>query len=279
MSNVPKINIVKASGEIELYSRKKFRESLRRAGVGKLLIDETQARVEGKLKEGISTEELYNLAKGFLAEKHIPAAAKYSLKKAIMELGPAGHLFERYFAVVLSEYGYQTQTNLILQGECVTHEIDVFAEKGDSRYFIEAKYHNSRGIKSDVKTALYTYARFLDIKANRGNKFNLKSWLVTNTKFTGQAIKYGECKDIKMTGWGYPKGESLEKLIENKDLYPITVLPAINHYARKQLSEADIYFAKDLSNFSAGELVKKFYIHNDIALNIEKEAKEFINSL
>ena len=123
MSNVPKINIVKASGEIELYSRKKFRESLKRAGVGKLLIDETQARVEGKLKEGISTEELYNLAKGFLAEKHIPAAAKYSLKKAIMELGPAGHLFERYFAAVLSEYGYQTQTNLISSCNTISESI------------------------------------------------------------------------------------------------------------------------------------------------------------
>ena len=56
-----------------------------------------------------------------------------------------------------------------MKGKCASHEIDVIADKGDSlRYMIECKYHNSQGIYTGLKEALYTHARFLDL--NNGYK-------------------------------------------------------------------------------------------------------------
>ena len=56
-------------------------------------------------------------------------AARYSLKRAIMSLGPQGFPFEQYLAALLRHYGYRTYTNQIFAGQCITHEIDVVAEK------------------------------------------------------------------------------------------------------------------------------------------------------
>jgi Holliday junction resolvase-like predicted endonuclease len=278
MNKAPKIKVVKANGETELYSRKKFRESLSRSGAGSVLIDKIQEKVERELKEGMTTGQLYDLAKNFLAEESISSATKYSLKKAIMDLGPAGYFFEKYLAAVLNEYGYKTRTNLNIKGECISHEVDVLAEKEDVVYIIEAKYHNSRGIKSGTKTVLYTYSRFLDIKAGDSKFSKAKPWLITNTKFTTKAVKYGKCRGIKISGWRYPKDESLEGLVENKNLYPVTALPSVNNYARKELIKVGVIFARDIKKFSVNDLVKKFKIYKDIAQKIKSEADDFVNN-
>jgi Holliday junction resolvase-like predicted endonuclease len=278
MTDAPKIKVVKANGEIELYSREKFRASLSRSGADIALIDKVQKKVESELKEGITTGQLYDLAKKFLAEESVSSATKYSLKKAIMDLGPAGYFFEKYIAAVLSEYGYKTKTNLEIKGKCITHEVDVLAEKENVVYIIEAKYHNSRGIKSDTKTVLYTYARFLDIKTGNSKFSNAEPWLITNTKFTTKAVKYGKCQGIKISGWRYPKDESLESLVENKNLYPVTALPSVNNYARKELVKAGIIFARDVKKISVGDLTKKFGIYEDIAQKIKSEADDFVNN-
>ncbi|MBU0504408.1 restriction endonuclease, partial [bacterium] len=214
-----------------------------------------------------------------LLSKESPVlAAKYSLKQGIMELGPAGFLFEKYVASILSEYGYKTKTNQIMRGESqVSHEIDVLAFTKDAHYIIEAKYHNNRGIKSDVKVVMYIFARLLDVapyqkKRERGTQIKHKAWIVTNTKFTKSAIQYAQHKNIKLTGWKYPKKESLEKLIEAKSLYPVTVLPSVNRYLKEQLSYHKIYFAKDLAKFKPLQFQKMFGIKEKIAINIQKEA-------
>jgi len=165
-----------------------------------------------------------------------------------------------------------------MQGKCITHEVDVTAEDDKDLFIIEAKYHNSRGTRSDVKTVLYTYARFLDIKSNKKKDINYEPWLITNTKFTSQAIKYSECQSIKVTGWNYPKKESLNNLIEEKNLYPVTAIPSVNRYAREQFSKAGIYFASDLKRFSSQKLKERFGIFEDLARKIENEVNDFINN-
>src|SRR3972149_4640100 len=89
---------------------------------------------------------------------------RYSIKKAISDLGPSGYPFERYFARVLEAYGYSSELNLIVEGHCVSHEVDILARKGGGLYVIECKYHNDGGKPTDVKTALYVHSRFMDIK-------------------------------------------------------------------------------------------------------------------
>lgn len=270
------MKITKASGEQETYKRQKLCNSLKAAGAPKTLVDRVCRMVEKEITPGMTTEEISRKTVEYLRKENPVLAAKYSLKQGIMELGPAGFLFEQYIAAILEEYGYRTKTNQMMRGESgVSHEIDILVSTRDTHYIIEAKYHNRRGIKTDVKVAMYTFARLLDIENHqkKREKEKHKAWLFTNTKFTQSAIRYAAHKGIKLTGWKYPKRESLEKLIEGKSLYPVTVLPAINRYAKERFAQHNIYFAKDLIHFTPKQFQRMFGIKRKIAENIQMEAR------
>ncbi|MDP7282673.1 MAG: hypothetical protein QF475_03500, partial [Candidatus Undinarchaeales archaeon] len=68
-----------------------------------------------------------------------------------------------------------------------------------------------------------TYWAILD-DIQKGKHYYDNMWLVTNTKFSMHAIKYGQAKGLLMTGWGQPKQNSLPSLVDKKGLYPVTVL-------------------------------------------------------
>lgn len=271
------MKIIKASGEQETYNKQKLCNSLRAAGTPKDLVDRVCRQVNKEVIPGMTTKEIEVRTHELLLKASPVHAARYSLKRGIMELGPSGFLFEQYVAAILKEYGYAAKTNQIMRGESgVFHEIDVLASTKDAHYIIESKYHNSRGIKVDVTIAMYLYARLLDITGQKKGreKERHKAWLVTNTKFTKSAVRYASFKNMKLTGWKYPKKESLEMLIEGKSLYPVTVLPSVNQYAKERFAQQNLYFAKDLAAFSPQQFKKLFGIYPKIAQDIQKEAAE-----
>lgn len=268
--------VTKADSLEQAYSGEKLVHSLTRAGAPHALAHDVRAKIERELGSRTTTETLFRKVSAHLLREDPVIAAKYSLKQAIMELGPAGFLFERYVAGILSAYGYRTMLNQIMQGMCVSHEIDVLAEKGTTHFLIEAKYHNERGVKSDIKTIMYTYARAQDIgeeerRAERG-AFEHRAWLFTNTKLTSKAITFGTCRDLRMTGWRYPAGEGLEALIEEKGLYPVTILPSLSRFARERLAGAKVLFVRDLQGYSAERLTKNLGIDVATARAIVAEA-------
>lgn len=111
---------------------------------------------------------------------------------------------------LLKEKEYDTKVGVTLQGECVTHEIDVLAEKDGNVYTIECKFHADARATSNVRVPLYINSRFLDIQqqwnSNPINKTHLKQgWLVTNTRFTEDALNYGKCVGLTLLSWDYQK--------------------------------------------------------------------------
>jgi hypothetical protein len=238
---VRKFNVLKASGKYEPFSKKKVQASLRRVGVGKEPADKIIAQVEAELYDGIPTSEIYKKVFGLLKRRQPPVAVKYNLKRAVMELGPSGYPFEKFIAGVLSYGGYKTETNRVISGRCVSHEIDVVAKKDGQRCMIECKFHNKRGIRSDIKDALYVYARFLDVETS----FD-ECWLVTNTKVTSMVSRYGECVGLKIVSWDYPKKENLFNIIDRSGLYPVTALHSIGKSGQRRLLENGFVFCRDL---------------------------------
>jgi len=112
-----------------------------------------------------------------------------------MELGPTGYPFEDFVTEILKAKGYVTQTRSILLGKCVSHEIDVIAQKNAEKIMVEAKYHNAPGIHTDVHVSLYTKARFDDLK----EKYQFSQpWLFTNTKITPDALAYALCVNMAL---------------------------------------------------------------------------------
>lgn len=226
------ITVVKASGEKEPFSEIKVRNSIKRAGIPKGIEEEVLQHVKTKIYENIHTSEIYKHIIEFLETSSQPFnKTRYALKRAIMDLGPTGYPFEDYVAEILKTKGYQTQVRQILEGKCVSHEIDVIAQKDDEKILIEAKFHNSPGTRSDVHVSLYTKARFDDLK----DRYNFtQGWIVTNTKVTTDGIEYALCNGIKIIGWNYPETGSLRDLVEKAKLYPITALQSLSQ-SQKQL--------------------------------------------
>lgn len=247
------VYIVKASGERELWNEAKLVYSLRTAKASEELTRDIVGHVEQDLRDGMRTTDIYHHAFELLKRANPPVAAEYSLKRALMQLGPSGFPFEKFIAEILAAEGYRTSTGVIVQGECVEHEVDVVAEKSGERIMVEAKYHNQPDTKSDVKVALYVHARFEDIKKRlshsaAGMGVFTKAWLITNTSFTSQAIQYAECAGLALTGWNYPKGHTLQDLVQRTQTHPITSLTSLSEHHKSELLSNGIVLCRDIIN-------------------------------
>ena len=251
MTDHPGLLITKANGELVPYEAEKLRASLEHAGA----TPETSARIveelEPRLLTGMSTRKLYRLAFGLMHRRSHNLAARYRLKQAILDLGPSGFPFERFFARILEHDGYSTQVGAIVQGRCVQHEVDVIADKGAQHYLVECKYHATPGRVCDVKVPLYIKARFDDLaerwhdEPGNGHRFH-QGWVVTNTRFTGDALKYGLCAGLRMVGWDQPAKGSLKDRIDRSGLYPLTCLSSLNKMEKERLLAKGLVLARDV---------------------------------
>jgi ATP cone domain len=241
--------ITKASGTQEAFSSEKLRQSLAKSGANEATIDNILSEIESSLYDGISTKKIYQAAFALLKKSNRSHAGRYNLKRAIMALGPSGFPFEKYIAAVFEWQKYKTQTQLFLQGACVKHEIDVLAENDSEFLLIECKYHNNVGIVSDVKISLYIHSRYQDVLKNWSKTSTTKPLnccLVTNTKFSSDAVTYGTCIGIKLLGWDYPTKKSLSNLIDKSGLYPITCLTTITNKEKEDLLAESVVLCSTL---------------------------------
>lgn len=246
--------VIKKDKTKEPYSIDKVKKSLQKIGVSEEEQGKILSLVDRKLPKIVTTKELYKFISSVL---RLPARTKYNLKKAIFLLGPTGYPFEHFIAHLLRKLHYQTKTNVILQGKCVTHEIDVLAVKND-KYFIEAKFHQREGMKNDIKTILYFYGRTIDLSEN----YNFIPWFWTNTKFTQDVVKFAKCRGIKLTSWNYPR-ENLPFFIEQTKSYPITVLTSLTKKDFQNLIKVDIILIEDLLKKDP-EFIKKILFRKEI---------------
>jgi hypothetical protein len=261
-------NVIKTNGEFEPFSEDKIISSIKRAGVPKNIQNKALDHVKLGLYENIPTSEIYKNLNDFLEREASPIKAKYSLKKAIMSLGPTGYPFEDFVSDILKARGYVTQVRSILSGRCVSHEIDVIGEKDNEKIMVEAKFHNDPGIKTDVHVSLYTKSRFEDLK----EKYNFnKAWIYTNTKITPDALSYALCVGMGVVSWSYPEEESLRDLVEQYKLYPITILPSLSNQQIQALLENHIVLVKDIcKNKDSLDLLA---VENEKKLSIFEEAQ------
>lgn len=231
--------VVKESGEKELFNRQKARKALRRTGMSSKESDAALSRLGEKLYDGITTKKIYAELYGIIEGMKPEVSHKFNLKRALFDIGPEGYEFEDFIGRLLSTQGYSSDLRQTMSGKCVNHEVDVVASKNGRTYSIECKFHNQYGTRCRIQTALYVYSRFLDLKegAKSGLCRNVtKPWLVTNTKFSEDVIRYAECMDFPLLGWRYPLSEGLETLIDKTRCYPITVIPMSRDVAGRLLS-------------------------------------------
>ncbi|WP_318312784.1 ATP cone domain-containing protein [Flagellimonas crocea] len=244
-------HITKSTGEKVDFSMEKLKDSLLFSGASEAMVEEIVQRVKDELYQGITTREIYNRAFALLKKKESVYASKYKLKKAIYELGPTGFPFERFIGGILHYSGYETKIGEVLQGSCVSHEVDVIATKNGTLNIIECKFHGEDGLKCNVKVPLYINSRYNDVKrpieSQKHKTFKeTKGWVVTNTRFTQDALEYGKCAGLYLLSWDFPQGDGLKERIDRLRLYPITVSTLLSNREKHFLLERDVVLCRQL---------------------------------
>lgn len=267
--------IRKSSGTREPFNVKKLETSLKRVHAQpheiKKIIDYIM-QIQPK-----TTKKVHDEAIAMLHEMRPAVAARYNLKAALMQLGPAGYPFEKFIAHLFAKEGYTTQQGVIISGACVDHEVDVIAIKDNEHCMMECKFHNRRGLKSNVKVTLYVYARYLDIRdqweAQQDDTHNIHQvWVITNTKFTSEAIKYGLCKRMALVSWAYPRNKGLGTRIDTSGLHPITALTSITLKQKKLLIKEGLVLCRDAAKYRGA--LNKLGLSTAQINNIIKEAQD-----
>lgn len=273
-STIP-IQVRKNTGELVPFDEGKLGRSLQRSGAKEEEIDEIIAEVRASLFDGITTRKIYQIAYRILAKQSNRAAGRFRLKKAIFQFGPSGYPFEHFIARLLEQEGFTVKTGQLVEGRCVTHEVDVVAEKPGKTVMVECKFHHVETRKSDVKISLYVHSRFEDIKAARnknkvGDEESFQPFLITNTRFTEDAVQFGECSGMTLISWDYPAGNSLKDWIDRSGFHPITTLKSLQKNEKQMLLDKGIVLCREIAEDHG--LLAELQISNSRKKKILKEA-------
>ncbi len=333
------VKITKASGESVPFSENKLRHSLQRSGATDSQIDFVVDQVNDLLYEGIPTGKIYRKAYEMLRKRSRSKAARYKLKKAIMELGPSGYPFEQFVGAIFEQQGFRSEVGVMVAGKCVAHEIDVLAHKNSKLILVECKFHNRPGVKCDVKVPLYIHSRFRDVVMSRngntsgdrveagrkshGNHKNdssqyshgsqdshnidsqknpvdrigknagsskndarilssedyseFEGWIVTNTRFTDDAISYGVCTGLVMLGWDYPNKSSLKHRIGLAGLHPVTCLSSLNRKEKEFLLDKGVVLCRMVPDEL--DLLRELGLSDARITKVERECDELVHEL
>lgn len=246
---MPKANIriVKSSGEKAIFSKERLKRSLIKAGASEEQAVKIMDVIAKEITEETSTRQIHNKALKLLKKEHSGLAARYNLKRAIYELGPSGFPFEQFIAAILDSAGYRTELRKTLQGRCVSHEIDVLASKDNVSHLVECKFHSEEGRICDVKIPLYIHSRFRDVKQKwKDSNPLVNAWVVTNTRFSKDAVDYGKCSGLHLLSWDYPNGNGLKDQIDDFGLHPLTCSTLLTRSEKQTLLNEKLVLSRDL---------------------------------
>lgn len=269
-----KKHIINRSGEQELFEPRKLCDSVLKVGASPELADQVCAIVSDSIDSGISTDTIFKTTRDYLNKFDPGIAAVYALERGLSALGPSGFLFEQYVGEILNQLDYNVRTNVYMDGEGVKHEIDVYAEKGNVVYIVEAKYRNDFKTKTHINQVMYADARLGDIRRQaraNGDTREYYMWVVTNTEFTDAAINYVYHRDVQLIGWSFPKYINLMKIVHEKKFYPVTVLPSITQKALKAFSANKKVLVSQLARYSINDFMEHYKLSHTLSKKLHNE--------
>ncbi|SMO65083.1 hypothetical protein SAMN06265379_10483 [Saccharicrinis carchari] len=234
------ILIKKASGDEELFMPKKLRHSLLNAGAQSDTVAKIVADIQDWIFPGATTKEIYRRAFSILHREATRPATRYKLKQALFALGPTGYPFEILIGQLFKQKGFDTEVGVVVDGHCLTHEMDVIATNNSIQHLMECKYHKDQGKHVSIQVPLYVRSRVDDIIRKREGMeeyrgYSFTGWVVTNTSFSSDSLQYGNCNGLNLLAWDYPIGKGLKNIIEDLKIYPITILNNLNSKAKQHL--------------------------------------------
>lgn len=102
-----------------------------------------------------------------------------------------------------------------------------------------------------------------------------KCIIVTNNKFTTDAIQFGECSGLSMLSWDYPQKNGIKDLVDRFRVYPVTCLTTLTKAEKDQLLILDCITIKDLIQHP--DYLKTIELSHNRIINVLKEANQLTN--
>ncbi len=268
------IRVTKGNGDKVLFDREKLKQALSFSGAGAEEQEKIVTMVEKRIYDGISTKRIYQMAFDLLKKDSYKIAGRYRLKNAIMEMGPTGFPFEVFVGKIFETMGYEVETGVIVQGKCVQHEVDVIARKSGEMIMVECKFHMDSSSKSGVQVPLYIQSRYLDVKSaweeQYGKDLRYRGGVVTNTRFSDDALQYAKCAGLVLISWDYPSDTGLKYWIDKTGLQPVTSLISLTKKDKQFLLGKGIVLCSQLEGNK--ELLKEMGISDFQIRKILNEA-------
>ena len=189
-------------------------------------------------------------------------------------MGPTGFPFEVFVGKIFETMGYEVETGVIVKGKCIQHEVDVIARKPGEMIMVECKFHMDSSSKSGVQVPLYIQSRYLDVKAaweeQYGKNLRYRGGVVTNTRFSDDALQYAACAGLVLISWDYPLDTGLKYWIDKTGLQPVTSLISLTKKEKQFLLEKGIVLCSQLEENK--ELLKEMGISDFQIRKILNEA-------
>lgn len=245
------MKVKKYSGELVEFDIDRLKGSLAKSGATPDVVNAVWESMKPLVHEGITTRALYKLAFRLLKKEADSFAARYSLKKALRDLGPAGYYFEEWISRLFQHAQYQTVTGQLLGGHSVNHEVDVVAQNKDKMLLIECKFRNTVDAKISVTTPMYFLSRMKDLEGLDFSFFGEKrrftaGWLITNAYMTTDSIQFANYYGVHLLAWDYPPESSIKRRVDNAGLYPVTCLTTLIKAEKDKLLQQGCILVRDI---------------------------------
>lgn len=274
--------MTKADGSKEPYSREKVEKTILRMGANKNQARDVAEKIEARLYEGMPTSRILQMIFRF-TQRHKPALKHLlDLRRGISVMDPKPE-FETFVRILLAQNGFEVTPNQILQGSCVEHEVDAIAKKDGETFFLEVKhhfgYHTLTGL-DESRIARAVLEDVTDFSPQRKKDFRVnRAMIVTNTRYSEHARRYGDCKNILQIGWDSPQDCSLQIMIEKKKLYPLSCLRGLKHETRAKLVNYGIVLIKQLNDEEPKRLAREAALPFETIKTILEKAKASLEEL
>ena len=272
--------VTKFDGTKQKFDKNKIVNTCLRNGSSRKVAEAIAEEVEMRIYDGIETRKILQMTFRLLSKYKPSVKNQIDLRKALALMRSAPD-FERFIQLLFSEHGYKVVSNRIVKGRCIEHEVDAIVTRDNKTFIVEVKHHMNYHSPTGLDVSRIARAVFEDLTEGFELGFNTikidGAIIVCNTKLSGHAKRYAECRGIGHIGWSSPPKRDLQTLIEEKKLYLITYLKGLSISDRKKLASKGILVLKQLIRMEPEELRKQSGISPKILKDLVGKAKSILS--
>ena len=253
------VDVRKADGRLEPYNGAKVLRTLLHLGVDRVEAERLEKEISRRIYDGIPTSEILSMIYELAGKAKPEIRYLKDLREAISAMRSKPD-FEEYARIVLRAAGYLVEPGRVLEGRCISHEVDGIAFKDDEILVVEIKHHVNPHAYTGLGTVLELWAALEDLK--EGYRLGLHPYaftsaiLICNTKISLHAERYARCKRILYMGWRYPRAFALSDIVSSNRIYPVTMLKELSPEQIERLGDRGIVTLSQLSKMRSEELAE-----------------------